>query len=109
CEDPELAGPRPHWLINLVASLSHARLGAEAEMVGEALGRVAPDLRSFLDGDVAVALATSGMAEEARARIEANLLRWPDDFWIRLHAGDAMAALGEHDEATAHFEAALAM
>jgi tetratricopeptide (TPR) repeat protein len=108
-EEPELAGQLPDWLVNLVAALGHAGLGAEAAMVGDALERVAPDLQAFLDGDVAVALAKAGLAEQARARVESNLTRWPDDFWIRLHAGDALAALGERDAAVAHFEVALTM
>jgi thioredoxin-like negative regulator of GroEL len=78
-------------------------------MVGDALAQVDPDLHAFLDGDVAVALAQAGLAEQARARIESNLARWPDDFWIRLQAGDALAVLGDLDGAAAHFHAALRM
>lgn len=51
----------------------------------------------------------AGLTEEARARVESNLLRWPDDFWIRLHAGDALAQLGDVGGAVAHFEVALTM
>jgi len=78
-------------------------------MVGDALARVDPDLRAFLDGDVAVALAQAGLAEQARARVESNLARWPADFWIRVHAGDALAVLGDLDGAAAHFDAAQTM
>ena len=35
--------------------------------------------------------------------------RWPDDFWIRLHAGDALVVLDDLDGATAHFNVALNM
>jgi hypothetical protein len=108
-EDPGKAGQLPAWLVSLVMDLGRAGLGAEAAAVSDALGRVAPDLRAFLDGDLAVALATAGLAGETRACVEANLARWPDDFWIRLHAGDALAILGDRDGAVAHFEAALAM
>jgi tetratricopeptide (TPR) repeat protein len=108
-EPPETAGQLPDWLINLVAHLGSAGLAAEAERVGEALAKVDPDLQSLLDGDIAIALAEAGMAEQARARVEANLARWPDDFWIRMHAGDALAALGDRDAAVAHFEAAVDM
>jgi hypothetical protein len=106
-EEPALAGQLPDWLINLVADLGRAGLPAEAETVSEALARVDPDLQSLLDGDIAVALAEAGLAEQARARVEANLTRWPDDFWIRMHAGDALAVLGDRDAAAAQFEAAL--
>lgn len=104
-----MAAQLPDWLVSMVLDLGRAKLGAEAVMVGDALGRVDPDLRAFLDGDVAVALADAGFAEEARNRIETNLTRWPDDFWIRLHAGDALVVLGDLDGAEAHFDTALSM
>jgi len=107
--EPLLAGMLPDWLVGLVLDLGRAGLGAEAVMVGDALARVDPDLRAFLDGDVAVALAQAGLAEQARARVESNLARWPADFWIRVHAGDALAVLGDLDGAAAHFDAALTM
>jgi hypothetical protein len=56
-----------------------------------------------------VALAEAGLVEEARARIETSLTRWPDDFWIRVHVGDALAVLGDLDGAAAHFSTALSM
>jgi hypothetical protein len=107
--EPEPAGLLPDWLVSLVLDLGRAGLGAEAAVVGDALARVDPDLQAFLDGDVAVALAEAGLAGRARARIESNLARWPDDFWIRLHAGDALAVLGDLDGAAAHFDAAVSM
>jgi len=107
--ETELAGLLPDWLVGLVGDLGRAGLGTEAAMVGDALARVNPDLQALLDGDIAVALAEAGLAEQARARIESNLTRWPDDFWIRLHAGDALAALGDLDGAAVHFDAALSM
>jgi tetratricopeptide (TPR) repeat protein len=106
-EEPGPACLLPEWLVNLVADLGRAGLGAEAVRVGDALARVDPENRPMHDGDVAVALAEAGLVEQAKARIEANLTRWPDDFWIRVHAGDAMLALGDLDGAKAHFEAAV--
>jgi hypothetical protein len=108
-EEPESAGLLPEWLMNLVLDLGHAGLGTEAVMVGEALGRVDPEQRATFDADVAVALAEAGLAEDARARIAANLARWPDYFWIRVHAGDALAALGDREGAEGHFGAAVGM
>lgn len=108
-EEPELADMLPEWLVNLVLDLGRAGLGAEAAMVGDALARVDPDRRALYDGDIAVALAQAGLAEQARAKIESNLTRWPDDFWIRVHAGDALAALGDADAGEGHFAAALEM
>lgn len=66
-----------------------------------------PDDRAVYDADVGVALAEAGLAEQARARVEANLRRWPDDFGIRVHAGDALLALGDLDGAKAHFQTAV--
>jgi hypothetical protein len=108
-EEPELAGLLPDWLVTLVLDLGRAGLGAEAAMVGDALAQVDPDRRALYDGDTAVALAQAGLAEQARAKIEANLARWPDDVWIRVHAGDALAALGDAAGAEGHFAAALEM
>ncbi|HEY6795151.1 MAG TPA: hypothetical protein VI248_10770 [Kineosporiaceae bacterium] len=107
--EPELAGQLPDWLLNLVPDLGRAGLGAQAVAVADALARVDPDLQAMLDGDAAVALAQAGLSEQARARIEANLDRWPDDVWIRIHAGDALAALGDLDSAAAHFDTAVTM
>jgi tetratricopeptide (TPR) repeat protein len=106
-EEPDAAGQLPDWLDNLVDDLGRAGLGAEAARVGDALARVDPDNRAVYDRDVAVALAESGLAEQATAQIEANLTRWPDDFWIHVRSGDALLALGDLDGAEAHFETAV--
>jgi hypothetical protein len=65
-----------------------------------------PDSVSRLLADAAAVLADAGLAAQARARVEANLTRWPGDFWIRMHAGDALELLGDRAGALAHFEAA---
>ena len=106
-KEPDLAGLLPDWLVNLVVDLGRAGLGAEAAAVGDALATVDPRLRSLLDGDVAVALAQAGPADQALTKIEDNLARWPSDFWIRMHAGDALLALGDRERAAAHFRAAV--
>ncbi len=108
-EEPESADLLPQWLMNLVLDLGRAGLGTEAVMTGEALGRVDPEQRATFGADVGVALAEAGLAEEARARVAENLARWPDDFWIRVHAGDALAALGDREGAEGHFSAAVDM
>jgi hypothetical protein len=108
-EEPELADQFPEWLVNLVLDLGRAGLGSEAALVGDALARVDPGGRALFDGDVAIALAEAGFAREARARITANLASWPDDLWVRVHAGDALAALGDREGAVAHFGAAFEM
>ncbi len=106
-EEPNLAGFLPDWLVNLVLDLGRAGLGTEAKAVGDALATIDPGLRSTLDGDVAVALAQAGLADQARSKIADNLAQWPNDFWIRIHAGDALLVLGDREEAAAHFHAAV--
>ena len=106
-EEPDPADFLPDWLVSLVADLGRARLGAEAVAVGDALATVDPSLRSMLDGDVAVALAQAGLVDQALAKIEDNVTRWPDDFWIRIRGGDALLALGDPGGAATHFHAAV--
>lgn len=108
-EEPELAGQLPDWLATLILDLGRAGLGAEAVAVGDVLARVDPDREAFFAADVAVALAEAGLAEQARARVAALLARWPDEFWCRVHVGDALAALGDLAGAEAHYAAAVQM
>ena len=60
--------------------------------MAEALGRVEPELQPTLDADVGVALAEAGRGDQARAQVAANLAAWPEEFWVRVHAGDALEA-----------------
>jgi hypothetical protein len=99
----------PEWLMNLVLDLGRAGLGEEAVAVADALAGVDSDNQAVYQADAAVALAEAGRHTEARARVAVNLAAWPDDFWVRLHAGDALAALGDRPGAEAHFLAALDM
>lgn len=107
--EPTWAGMLPDWMVASVLDLGRAGLGAEAAQVGDALAEVDPENGAFFEADVAVALAYAGMTEQARARTESNLARWPDDVWARIHAGDTLDALGDPDGASAHFQAALDM
>jgi uncharacterized protein YchJ len=99
----------PEWLRNLVLDLGHVGLGREAVAVGEALRGVDPASESEYAADMAVALATAGDTAGARARVETNLRQWPDDLWVRVHAGDALQIMGDAKEAEAQFLAALDM
>jgi hypothetical protein len=108
-EDPEYGPDIPDWLLNLILDLGRAGLADEAVSVAEALGRVEPELQPVLDADLGVALAQAGRGDHARAQIAANLQAWPDDFWVRVHAGDALEILSDPGGARAHFEAARAM
>jgi tetratricopeptide (TPR) repeat protein len=108
-QEPALAGQWPDWLANLILDLGAAGLGSSAERVGDALAKVDPGRQALVDADVSVALAESGLADKARDQIAANLARWPHDLWVRVHAGDALAALGDPEGAREHFDAALRM
>jgi tetratricopeptide (TPR) repeat protein len=99
----------PEWMANIVLDLGHAGLASEAAEAADALIRIDPDNESTYAADLGCALAESGDAPAARARIDANLARWPDEPWIRVHAGDALQELGDADGAEAHFLAALEM
>ena len=106
-EEPDLAALLPDWLVNLVADLGRAGLVAEATAVGDALATVDPGLGSVFDGDVAVALARAGLVDQALAKIEENVTRWPDDCWIRIRSGEALLALGDAEGAATHYRAAV--
>lgn len=106
-EESDRAGLLPDWLVNLVLDLGRAGLGAEAVAVGEALARVDPTLRSMLDGDVAVALARAGMADQALGQVAGNLARWPRDISILMDAGEALLVLGDREGARTRFRAAV--
>jgi hypothetical protein len=108
-EDPEYGPDIPDWLLNLILDLGRAGLADEAVSVAAALGRVEAELQPVLDADLGVALAEAGRGDDARAQIAANLAAWPDDFWVRVHAGDALEMLGDPGGARAHFEAARTM
>ncbi len=108
-QEPQLAGQLPDWLANLILDLGRAGLGSEASRVGDALGQVDPNQQAFFDGDVCVALAEAGLPDKARSRIATNLARWPDDLWIRVHAGETLTALGDLKGAAEHFDAAIRM
>jgi hypothetical protein len=106
-EDPDRALGLPDWLANLVADLGRAGLPDDAIAVGNALARVDPGTVPVIESDIAEALARAGRADEARARTELNLTRWPDDITVRMRAGECLAILGDLDGAAAQFEAAL--
>jgi tetratricopeptide (TPR) repeat protein len=97
----------PDWLANLVADLGRAGLPDDAIAVGNALATVDPGAAPAIESDIAEALARAGRADEARARTELNLTRWPDDITVRMQAGECLAILGDLDGAAAQFEAAL--
>src|SRR5574341_8834 len=95
------------WVANLPLSLE--RVG----MVDEALeicARMAPvyEPENFLS-DRADILARAGRREDALQQLEANLEQFPDDFWVRISAGDVHMELGDLAMAETAYRQALEM
>lgn len=99
----------PEWTLSIVLDLGRAGLGELAAQVGDALARVDVANAAVYAADVGVALAEAGLGDAARERIAQNLAAWPEEFWVRVHAGDALVELDDFDAAEAHFVTALEM
>jgi len=94
------------WLGCLPLSLE--RLGMVNEAV-EICRRMAPVYEpvNFLT-DLAEILARAGRREEALRQVEENLARFPDDFWVRINAGDVHMDFGDLTMAEAVYRQAMA-
>jgi hypothetical protein len=95
------------WLIELPWELARHGLVDEAARVGDALAELDPDNQAMFANDVAVILAEAGRSEQALARVQQNLRRFPDDLWTQIHAGDVYLALSDHAGAEQAFRDAL--
>jgi thioredoxin-like negative regulator of GroEL len=105
-ENRDQAGQFPRWPVTLIRDLGRVGQGTEAVMLSEALAVVDPARRGLFTGEAALALAESGDADEARAKVAENVRHWPDDVRVRMLAGDALAALGDTEGALAHLRVA---
>lgn len=94
------------WMCELPWDLARRDLLDEAVQVADAFAELGGDHRSLYANDAAVLLAEAGRADEARARIEDNLLAFPGDVWTRVHAGDVHQALGNLARAEQEFRRA---
>jgi len=89
------------WLLSLPFDLARQGLVNEAADLGKQFAEVhAPE--HFL-GDRGLILAIYGRAEGAIAQVDENLVRWPNDPWIVIHAGDAYLALKDYKKAEIYF------
>ena len=95
------------WLGEIPFAL--ARFGMVDE-AAELCARMAAvrEVEYFL-GDRAVILAEAGRRDEALRQVEKNLIRFPDDAWVRIKAGDVYRELGDAAAAEAAYRHALAM
>jgi hypothetical protein len=106
-ESQDQAERFPAWPVTLIRDLGRAGQGTEAVTLSEALAVVDPARHGRFAGEAAVALAEAGLADDARAKIDGNVARWPDDIGIRMLAGDALTILGDAEAALACFQVAL--
>jgi len=97
------------WLIELPWALARRGLVDDAVKVGDALAGLDQDNQAMFANDVAEILAEAGRGDEALARVEQNLRRFPDDLWTQIHAGDVHVALSDRARAEQAFRHALAM
>ena len=97
------------WLIELPMALAAGGLVDQAVAVGDALAELDQDNSAMFASDVAVILAEAGRRQQALARVEQNLSRFPDDVWTHVHAGDVHLALSDPVRAEQAFRDALAM
>jgi tetratricopeptide (TPR) repeat protein len=95
------------WLLDLPWALARSGLVDQAVRVGDALAEVDQDNQQMFANDVAVILAEAGRGQQALARVEQNLRRFPDDLWTQIHAGDVHLALSDHAGAEQAFRDAL--
>ena len=71
----------------------------EATRLADVLSQAGPNCAAGYQGDLPFALVYAGRREQALERIQANLTRFPNDVWIRVHAGDVYRELGEDTDA----------
>jgi predicted Zn-dependent protease len=83
--------PVDEWVMNLPGLLVHAGMVTEARALAERAAEVDPGSDVQYLGDLAQALAEAGLDREAAEQAEANLARFPDETWVMITAGFALA------------------
>jgi len=91
------------WMCELPWMLAQRGMIEDAVRVADAFAELDRDQGSVYANDAAVMLADAGHAEEARARVNANLRECPRDVWTHVHAGDVHRSLGDPDRAEQEF------
>ena len=90
-EDVLESMPVDEWLMNLPGLLVHAGLLTEARVVAERAVEADADSDVLYLGDLAQSLAEAGLEREAAEQAEANLDRFPDESWVLVTSGFALA------------------
>jgi predicted Zn-dependent protease len=107
-EDVLESVPVDEWLMNLPGLLVHAGLLTEARVVAERAVEVDPKNDVMYLGDLAQSLAEAGLDREAAEQAEANLDRFPDESWVLITSGFALAR-ADPERAESLFHKALAL
>jgi tetratricopeptide (TPR) repeat protein len=101
--------PARDWMLELPWTLARHEMVDDAVRVADAFADLDREQRPVFAGDAGVMLAEAGRADEARARVAANLKEFPRDIWIHVHAGDVHRILGDLDAAEREFRHAAAL
>jgi len=95
------------WILDLPSRLAEEGLTDEGEVLAKAWSEIAEP--ENLLADRALILAEAGREGDARAQVQENLNRYPDDVWVQIKAGDAYYALKDFASAEGRFRKGLEM
>ncbi len=90
------------FLLSIPHELSQHGMTDEAVNIGRWFAAFSSQPQNYLR-DAACILADAGRREEAVMQIEENILRFPEDMWVIINAGDAMYSLGDKESAGRFF------
>ena len=90
------------FLLTIPHELSQHGLTDQAVNIGRWFAAFSSQPQNFLR-DTACILADAGRREEAIMQIEENLMRFPEDMWVIINAGDAMYSLGDKESAERYY------
>ena len=90
------------FLLSIPHELSRHGLTDQAVNIGRWFSALSGQPQNFLR-DTACILADAGRREEALIQIEENIIRFPEEMWVIINAGDAMYSLGEKESAERYF------
>lgn len=97
------------WMFELPWMLARRDMTVKAVQVADAFAQLDHEHDSAYAGDAAVMLAEAGYADEARARVHANLSAFAQDIWTHVHAGDVHRLLDDPEQAEQAFRRAVAL
>ena len=90
------------FLLSLPHDLARNGLIDEAVHIGRWFAELSSRPDNFLR-DTGCILAEAGRREDAILQVEENILRFSDNIWVVINAGDAMYSLGEKKSAERYF------